>query len=264
MKTKLDKRKICIGITLFSAALMLIYELFLSGMIPVSDESVKGGIDMIVTRALGGVVFLTILVYLGYKVLNPIKSPFWRSILFALPALAVAVNNLPIYPLATDLARVTAPLWQVFLLALECLMVGLFEEVCFRGVIFLGFLEKRRETRKARFVAIILSSAVFGAVHLVNIFLGASPVAVLMQIGYSFLIGAMCSVVLMKTANLWLCVLLHATFNFCGALVPRCGEGTIWEPLTVTITVIIALVTTVYMTVAFFRMKKSECDRIYK
>ena len=264
LKTKLDKRKICICITLVTAALMLIYEFFLSGIIPVSDESVKSGIDMIVTRALGGAVFITILAYVGYKVMNPLKRPFLRSVLFAIPAFVVAVNNLPIYPLATGIAGVTSPLWQVLLLALECLMVGLFEEVCFRGVIFLGFLEKRRATTKDRFVAIILSSAVFGAVHLINIFLGASPGAVLMQIGYSFLIGAMCSVVLMKTANLWLCVLIHAIFNFCGALVPRCGEGIIWEPVTVTVTAIIAVAVTVYMTVAFFRIKARECDRIYK
>ena len=216
---------------------MLVYEFFLSGALfgVIDDKELKGGIDMTVTRALGGIVFLTILTYLGYRVLNPVKRPFARALLFTLPALAVAVNNLPIYPIASGMAKVTAPLWQVLLLALECLMVGLFEEVCFRGVIFLGFLEKRRATKKGQFLAIIYSSAVFGVVHLLNIFLGSSPVAVLMQIGYSFLIGAMCAVVLMKTANIWLCTIVHATFNFCGAIVPRCGEGTIWEPLTITL-----------------------------
>jgi membrane protease YdiL (CAAX protease family) len=245
---------------------MLIYEFFPSdnlfgGKI---DEALRESVDMTVTRALGGIVFLTILVYLGYKVLNPVKKPFWRSVVFALPALAVVVNNLPIYPLFSGIAKVTAPAYQVLLLALECLMVGLFEEVCFRGVILLGFLEKRRGTKKGQFVAIVLSSAVFGAVHLVNIFFGASPGAVVMQIGYSFLIGAMCSAVLMKTANLWLCVILHSVFNFCGALVPRCGEGIIWEPFTVTVTVVIALLTTVYMVLSFLRIKTEECDRIYK
>ena len=219
---------------------------------------------MTVTRGLGSVVFFTLLFYLGYKVMNPIKKPFSRSLLFALPAVAVVVNNLPIYSLASGMAKVTAPHHQVLFLALECFMVGLFEEVCFRGVIFLSFLEKRRNSAKDRFFAIILSSAVFGAVHLFNIFLGSSPMAVLMQIGYSFLIGAMCSVVLMKTANLWLCVLLHSVFNFCGAVVPRCGEGTVWEPFTVTVTVIIAVLATAYFSVAFFRMRESECDRIYK
>ena len=85
-----------------------------------------------------------------------------------------------------------------------------------------------------------------------------------MQIGYSFLIGAMCSVVLMKTANIWICVILHAIFNFCGALVPNCGDGTIWEPFTVTLTVIIAVGTTVYMVLSFLRIKTEEMEKIFK
>lgn len=229
-----------------------------------ADKALVESLGVSVSRALGSVVFLTILVYLGYKVLDPLKKPFFRSLLFCLPAFCVVINNLPIYPLASGLASVTAPWWRVLILALECFMVGLLEETCFRGMVLLGFLRKRRGTVLGRFLSIIFSSAVFGVVHLVNVFLGASPGAVLMQIGYSFLIGAMCSVVLMKTANIWLCVLLHAVFNFCGALVPRCGVGTIWEPITVTVTVLISVAVTAYMLLMFFKLKTHELDRIYQ
>lgn len=263
---KNSKRRVCIAITLSAILLLLIYEIL--GMLRlgaedlVSDPSVGKSLGMIITRALGSVVFITILVYLGYRVKDPVKG-LGGAVLFSLPAFAVAINNLPIYPLVTDLAEVTAPPWRILLLALECLLVGLFEETCFRGVIFLGFLEKRRRTKRGQLIAILLSAAVFGAVHLLNLFLGASPVAVLMQIGYSFLIGAMCSVVLIKTANIWLCAFLHGLFNFCGAVVPTCGSGRIWEPFTITLTVLIALAATAYFTVAFFRADCSECDRLY-
>ena len=262
----MNKRKICILVTVVSTLLLLLYELGGRGLIldGLSDATQKNLTDMTVTRALGGIIFLALLIHLGYHVRKPVKEPFGRSILFALPAIAVVVNNLPIYPLLTGLARVTASGGMIWLLALECFCIGLFEEACFRGVILLGFLEKRRATKKGQLFAILLSSAVFGAIHLVNLFFGASPVAVLMQIGYSFLIGAMCSVVLLKTANLWLCVLLHATFDFCGALVPTLGEGRIWEPFTITLTVLIALATTLFYTVAFFKIRPEELDRIYK
>ena len=264
MKKKIDKRKLGIGITALCVLLLLIYEILGAERIfgEINDVTLKNTVDLTVTRAIGSAVFVTILIYLGYRVIKPFGKGFWRALLFSLPAFAVAVNNLPIYPLISGLARVTAPPWRIALLAAECLFVGLFEEACFRGVVFLGFLEKRRATTLGRFWAIVLSSAVFGLVHLVNIFF-SSPIAVLMQIGYSFLIGAMCSVVLMKTANIWLCVALHSIFNFCGALVPDCGVGTIWEPITITITVIIAVLTTIYMTVAFFRLKSDELERIY-
>ncbi|MBQ8408796.1 MAG: CPBP family intramembrane metalloprotease [Clostridia bacterium] len=260
------KRKICILITVVSVLLLLLCEFFgvekLFGEI--DDPAVQDLVEMTLTRAIGGVIFITLLIYLGYKVMNPFRKPFGRAILFALPAIAVVVNNLPIYPLLSGIATVNSPSWMVWLLFAECFCVGLFEETCFRGVVLLGFLEKRRTTKKGQFWSIVLSSAVFGAVHFVNVFFGASPVAVLMQIGYSFLIGAMCSVVLLKTANLWLCVILHAVFNFCGAVVPTCGEGTIWEPITITITVILAVATTVYMVIAFLRMRSEELDRIYR
>lgn len=265
MKKKIDKRKLGIVITAFCVLLLLLYEILGAERIfgEIGDVGLKNTVDLTVTRAIGSAVFLTILIYLGYRVINPIGRGSARALLFCLPAFAVAVNNLPIYPLIAGLARVTAPPWRVALLAAECLFVGLFEEACFRGVVFLGFLEKRRSTTSGRFWAIILSSAVFGLVHAINIFF-SSPIAVLMQIGYSFLIGAMCSVVLMKTANIWICVALHSIFNFCGALVPDCGVGTIWEPITITVTVIIAVLTTIYMTVAFFRIGSEELEKIYE
>jgi hypothetical protein len=86
---------------------------------------------------------------------------------------------------------------------------------------------------------------------------------VLLQIGYSFLIGAMCSVVLIRTANIWLCVLLHAIFNFTGALVPICGGGVIWDAPTVIITAVIAVAVTVYMVILFIKTPNDAMDEIY-
>lgn len=265
MKKTINKRAVSIGITMFCILLLLIYQILGAEGIfgDISDDTLKNMIDLTVTRAIGSAVFITILIYLGYRVVRPSASGFGRALLFSLPAFAVVINNLPIYPLASGLAAVTAPAWRIALLAAECFFVGLFEETCFRGVVLLGFLEKRRATVSGRFWAIVLSSAVFGLIHAVNLFFGSSPIAVLMQIGYSFLIGAMCSVVLMRTSNIWLCVVLHALFNFCGALVPDCGSGTIWEPITITVTVIIAVLTTAYMVVAFLRLKNEELEQIY-
>ena len=265
MKFKLDKRKICIAITLVAIIALLACEIvgFERILGEDADPKLLGNVEMAVTRAIGGVVFLTILIYLGYKVIDPIKKPFWSGVIVCLPALAVAINNFPIYPVSIGLAEIDAPLWRIAVFAAECLMVAFFEETCFRGVVFLRFLSKRRYTACGRFLAIVLSSAVFGLVHMVNAFIGASIVAVILQIGYSFLIGAMCSVVLIKTSNIWICVLLHAIYNFGGSVIEDCGSGIIWEPVTVSVTTILALAVAIYMTVVFFKIKDQEVDRLY-
>ena len=226
------------------------------------DKTSEQLLSMTLTRGLGGIVFLVLVWYLGYRVLNPIKKPFWRSLVFCIPAFAVVMNNLHIYTLIIGVEKVTAGVGMVVFLALECFCIALFEEMAFRGVVFLGILEKRRGRVRDIVVAIIISSVIFGIIHSLNFFY-MSPGAVIQQIGYSFLIGAMCSVVLVKTKNIWICVALHAIFNFGGALVPTLGEGFVWDTPTVVVTVIIAVFTTVYMIVSLIKTPTSELDGIY-
>jgi membrane protease YdiL (CAAX protease family) len=257
---------VSITITVFAIILLLLIEIFgiETFLGEIEDDGLELGLSTTATRLVGGIVFLTLVAYSGFRILSPIEKPFLKSLLFCLPAFAVALNNLPIYSLVRGLAHVTSPWWRVLLLALECFAVGLFEETCFRGFVFVGFLEKRRKTKRGQFMAIVLSSAVFAVVHLLNIFMGSSPIAVILQIGYSFLIGAMCAVMLMKTANIWLCVLVHGIFNFCGALIPNCGVGSIWEPFTVVITVVVSVIVAAYFVYMFMKINATETDRIYK
>ncbi len=219
---------------------------------------------MSLSRFVAAGVFLVILLTQGYHVLHPFRAPFGRSLLYSLPAFAVVINNLPILSLIWGDAYIVhgAPKYWIWF-ALESLAIGLFEEITFRGVILLRFAESRRATHKGLLWSILLSSAVFGAMHAVNLLAGASPGAVLMQVGYSFLIGAMCAVVLFKTANLWLCVLLHAVYDFCGALLPTLGDGHWWDTPTVIFTAVLAVAVTVCMILMFARMNPRETDRIY-
>ncbi len=228
------------------------------------DATLQSLYTMTITRGVGAATFLAILVSLGYKVMNPFRKPFGKAILFCVPAILVVVNNMPILSmLSGDAYLVQGDAWHILWFSLECLAIGLFEEAAFRGVALLLIAEKRRTTKKGLLISILLSSAVFGVIHLINILAGSSPGAVIMQIGYSFLIGAMCSVVLFKTANIWLCVLLHAVYDFCGMLMPTLGGGTWWDTPTVVFTAVLAVATTAFYVVAFVRMDPKETERLY-
>ena len=261
---RLNKRKICLGVALGAIILLIVCEIFgCSAIFGIEAGSrLAISLEMTLTRFLGGVSFLAMLVHLGYKVLDPVKSPFWRSVLISLPAFAIAVNNFPFSAVVTGKARVTEGAPMVLLLLLECMMVGFFEEIAFRGVIFLGILKRNPEDKLWQLASIALSSAVFGLVHLVNLF-ESSPGAVLLQIGYSALIGAMCAVILIKTANVWLCVVIHGLYNFAGAVIPRMGEGIIWDGFTVVLTVVVSLAVLTYMIALFIKGKTRTTKEIY-
>lgn len=256
-------RKVCLAVIFASVPVLLWLEM---GKPTLTEDAVLAPLmSMTLTRMIGAAVFLALLLHEGFHVIHPLQKPFWKGLLFTIPPFLVVVNNMPILSMIWGDAYLvhTAPAYMIWFAA-ECLAIGLFEEFAFRGVIFLLFAEKRYTTRKGLFWSLILSSAVFGGVHLINIFMGAGIGPTILQIGYSFLIGAMCSVVLLKTRNIWLCVALHAIYDFCGTLMPTLGGGTWWDTPTVIFTAVLAVATAAYLIWQFFRLDPDEVGKIFK
>jgi membrane protease YdiL (CAAX protease family) len=124
-------------------------------------------------------------------------------------------------------------------------------------------MKKRSGTRLGIFLSIVLSSCVFGLVHLVNIFT-SSPGAVIRQIGYSALIGAMCSIVLIATRNIWLCVICHGVYNFCGGIIDKFGNGNMWTVPQIICTATVAVIVAAYMVWIFFKLPIDNAKELYR
>lgn len=260
MKIK-TKRAALVAIITVCAPAMIFFEY--AGIVYSADAALSEIIRMVITRGLGSLIFTAMVVYLGFRITDPLRRPFLKSLVFVLPCLLVVVNNLPIIALATGAARLVGSPAAVALFALECLFIGIFEEMAFRGVFFLMILEKRRSTKRQIIYSTVISSAVFGGVHLLNLLAGAGAGDVILQMGYSFLIGGMCAVVLLKTKNIWLPVMLHAVYDFCGFLLPSLGEGSWWDTPTIIITAVLALAVAAYVIAALPKIEPEALDDIY-
>ena len=265
MKKPLLTRKVCLIILVICVVLIAAFRVFFADTLAdselmrslISDDDYRPAIlNTLVMDALGSVVFVCMTIYMGYRVWG-IKKPWMRSLLFGLPALAVAVNNAPIIGLATGNAYITDPAGGVLIMLAYCLAIGTFEEFAFRGLFFMMILEDRRKSTKQIFWTTAISSAVFGLVHLVNLAVGAGPGATLLQVGYSFLIGGMCAIVLLKTGSIWYCVLLHTVYDIGGTIL-YVGGGVRWDAVTVIITAVLGVAVAVFMTVALTRIKPED------
>ena len=222
-----------------------------------SDETKQLLCRSVIFRGLGCLVFLLVLLYQEFRVVH---KPRFVHLAVVLPSLAVAVNNFPI------LGYLQGQVWLeredlIWLFALECLLIGGFEELAFRGVFLPALLERYGKDRKSFRLTVIGSSAAFGLVHLANLLEGAGIGATLLQVGYSFLIGGMCAVVLLKTGNLLYCILLHAVYDFGGRFL-IIGAGTLWDLPTVIWTAVLAVAVTVWLTVVFWRLDLTDGERI--
>ena len=264
-------RKVCMVVLIVCVAIVGVYKLFLSEAVAgselmrsliTSDVYRAPILDTLVMDGVGAIVFVCMTLYMDYRVLNPLRRPIGKSLLFLLPSLAVAINNFPLIGLATGNAYVTDPIGGVLLVVAYCLAIGMFEEFAFRGLFYLMILDGRRKSTKQIFWTTAVSSAVFGLVHLVNLFIGANPGATILQVGYSFLIGGMCAIVLLKTANIWYCVLLHFVYDLGGTIL-YVGGGKRWDTVTVVITAVLGVAVTVFMVISLLRVKPEDVERLF-
>ena len=213
----------------------------------------------VIYRGLASLVCVFALIYLEYRVFSAFRL---SHLAVFLPALLVAANNFPI------LGMVNKTVWLdrgdlLWIYVLDCFMIGLFEELAFRGVLLPFLLEKRRNSKSQILWTVVLSSGVFGLIHLINLFEGAGVGSTILQVGYSFLIGGMCAIVLLKTGNLLYCILLHTVYDIGGRWLTVAG-GQLWDTPTVILTVILAVLVTAWMLVVFFKIDEQDAARFYR
>lgn len=151
------------------------------------------------------------------------KERVKSSLLWCIPCLLCVLANFPYCALIRGTARVERG-DLVWIFALYCILIGVFEEILFRGILQRFISSLLTKKKYADFLCVLFTSLAFALWHLFNI-TGAGVGATLLQVGYSFLIGAMLSSVMLKSGNVYICVALHAIFDFGGMLVTTLGSG---------------------------------------
>ena len=227
-----------------------------------ADEKLVTLFGLAIMRVVMGVIMTYIAVHTGFSSCLLPRSA--KGVLLSLPALAIAVNNLPIIALANGGASLIYGGKYIAVFLLECLAVGYFEEVTFRGIIFPLILQKTGTSVKGRFSAILFSAAMFGLLHAVNLLNGFSG-GVFLQMGYSFLIGAMLAVTMFAGAGVVFCAAVHGIYNFCGLLVSELGKGSfsdIWNVQEIILTAVVAVAVIVYCVILIVKIKDDAAKKL--
>jgi membrane protease YdiL (CAAX protease family) len=261
------RRVVYLSIFVILVLCLLLVEICRSvGTVLSSDEILNELLYGIISRGFASLICILMILYcsFGYLFLLNGKKKL-KSFLLLIPCWLVAVNNFPFISVINGEASLNSdtPIYYILLFALQCFLVGFFEEVAFRGCVFMLALQEKNKTRKDIFWAIILSSAIFAVVHLANLLSGASPLPVIQQVGYSFLIGAMCALSLIVTKNIWTSIFMHTVFNFAGGLIPMLGSGKIWNVPTIIITAVLAVLVIVYSVILFLRIDISSVSSLF-
>ena len=194
-----------------------------------------------------------ILAALAIALLTALRS--WRRVGFrALPRLSDLrlywIPLLPVLPVAwvaiVSISRMRFEEFVLFLF-LACL-VGFVEEVFFRGLI----LQALAPTGLWR--AAILSSIVFGAMHLLNLLFGADLIATLLQVAYATAMGFGFAAVTLRTGVLWPLIVIHSLIDLAGFVT---SDGTVRTGVTATDIVIYTLYVVVFTAYGIFMLRST-------
>ncbi len=109
------------------------------------------------------------------------------------------------------------PVLGFLIIFLMYIAVGLFEELAFRAVINDAIIYKFREKKYVFVLSAVVSSVVFGAVHIVGEFDATSAVAwgqAAAKTLESGVFGLALLILYWKTRNIWACGVTHGLFDF--------------------------------------------------
>lgn len=105
-----------------------------------------------------------------------------------------------------DYVTVIRPLFVSVILT--TLLVGVFEEFLFRGIVFRGL-----NLWRGPVVAFVLSSVLFGLMHYVNWIGGQSLATTHLQVLHAGAAGLLYAGIMLKTGSIWVSVLIHASWD---------------------------------------------------
>lgn len=121
----------------------------------------------------------------------------WLPLLYVVAMLGLAVSlGLP-------------PVSVLIMVMINSLLIAFSEELMFRGILFSGL-------RRALplWPAVLAVTALFAAVHVLNLLLGASIVLTGVQVVAAFLNGLLFMAIRLRSGSLWPSILLHALWDF--------------------------------------------------
>jgi membrane protease YdiL (CAAX protease family) len=141
------------------------------------------------------------------------RAPTGKEVLLFLPLLIA-----PLLILVSSGIHLTDPV-QVALAFVFTLAIGFSEEIAFRGIVLRLFLPQ------GAMRAAVIASAVFGLLHLGNIFAGQSIPLAIVQIFFAALGGLGLAAPYIKTNALWPLIIVHMLVDFTQKLAKGFGHA---------------------------------------
>ena len=180
------------------------------------------------------------------------KRDIKGAIVRLLPIIVISLV-LIVYNVIVNYDSITSK--KIFEILMDATLAGVGEELIFRKIL-LGFMLKKNEDKYITYI--IICAALFGVVHLSNLFYGAPVVDVICQVISASMAGIMFGFVYYNSRSFILCALIHTLYDIAALMSTIGGQETSMQAIIETV-IITALVSTI---IAAFISKKKNIQNI--
>lgn len=172
-------------------------------------------LTIILEQGIVGTLFFVLLVRFGWLNTAGFTPPSqWRTLWLGWPLLVFTLINIE-----EGIVIDTSKSGLIALHMLTALSTGWVEEVLCRGVVVTTLLQKWGRSRKGIYLAVLVSSALFGLAHLGNLVFGRKPLLnSATQIVFSIFFGVIFAACVLRNRTIWPMILLHAAVDWAATL----------------------------------------------
>lgn len=157
---------------------------------------------------------------------------------------------------------------NIMIYLFSMLVTGFTEEVVFRGVIYNTISECfDTYSKKNVYISMIISSIIFGLMHMSNIFSGVSLAGAIVQAGCAFGVGLYFCAIYVRCNNIWSVIVLHGLNDIASTLnAGVLGESDIvsnvsdYSPLKLIVMVLYIGLAMYVLRDSKFRIQDMACD----
>lgn len=171
----------------------------------------KYGINFVIEAIWGMTILIVMLLSGNSYVFTQKREKFWKSLKLGSAFLGM---TLFILPGSVSSLRETS-IWVCINLILYCAAIGITEEFLCRGWVQNEFLERFGKNRKQIILSIVLSSFIFGGMHISNIWnANQGFFETFLQIVQATASGVLLGSIYYRTKNIWTVAFLHGFYDF--------------------------------------------------
>ncbi len=217
----------------------------------------KYGTDLIGEIFYALIALIVMLTFKNSYVFTSKQTKLSKCLIYGAPVLALSIVNL----INSVLQLKSFEAGTFMNVLLYCIFIGITEEFLFRGWIQNEFIERFGDTKANVLRSILLSSVIFGIVHITNVFvtnqnLFETILQCLNAIACGFLLGC----IYYKTKNIWSVIFLHAFYDFALFLgemnaIKECTFGAVTPKITLYNAVSLLLLTIFWLLSALIVLK---------